>query len=412
MAGIATGVFKKLAIKKQTAVKTKAPAGAAGTARYMRRVTSTLNLTKASYQSGEILESQQRRDVRHGVRAVAGSISGELSVGGYQLPMESVLRQVAQAVATTGAQTNITAAQVLPNGGTFTRAAGSFLTDGFKIGDVVTHSGWTAPALANNAHNFIIVGLTATVMTVMAIDGVPVVAKASGDGVTIVQAGKKTWIPQSGQTRDYYTIEHWFGDIGQSEQFVDCVFTGFTASLPPTGMATIELPVMGLNMDTGQVEYFTAPAASPTGGILAAVNGALIINGQVAAVVTGLTIVVNGNYSAPGGVIGSNVDPDIFPGPIDVTGQITALFVDAVMRDLFLNETESSLVVALTANNNPNSPFTAFNMSRVKFNGSDKDDGTAGLTLTVPYVALENVNGGAALANLQTTLSVQDSAFA
>lgn len=412
MAGIATGVFKKLSLKKQTAVKSKAAAGAAGTARYMRRVTSTLDLNKATYQSGEILESQQRRDTRHGVRSVAGTISGELSVGGYQLPMESVLRQTSQNVVTTGAQTNITAAQVAPNGGTFTRGAGSFLTDGFKIGDVVTASGWTAPALANNAHNFMIVALTATVMTVIGVDGVPVVAKAAGDGVTIVQAGKKTWIPQSGQTRDYYTIEHWFGDIGQSEQFVDCVFTGFTASLPPTGMATLELPVMGLNMDTGQAEYFTSPAASPTGGILASVNGVLVINGAVAAVVTGLTIVVNGNYSAPGGVIGSNVDPDIFPGPIDVSGQITALFVDTVMRDLFLNETESSLAVALTATNAPNSPFTAFVMSRVKFNGSTKDDGTAGLTLTIPYVALENTGGGAALANLQTTLSVQDSAWA
>lgn len=412
MPGIATGVFKKLAIKKQTAVKTKAPAGAAGSAQYMRRVTSTIDLAKAAYQSQEILESQQRRDSRHGVRSVAGTISGELSVGGYQRPMESVLRQTAQNVVTTGAQTNITAAQVLPNGGTFTRAAGSFLTDGFKIGDVVSQSGWTAPALANNAHNFIITALTATVMTVMAVDAVPVVAKAAGDGVTIVQAGKKTWIPATGQTRDYYTINHWFGDILQSEEFVDCVFTGFTVSLPPTGMATVEFPVMGLDMQTGTAEYFTAPAASPTGGILASVNGELIINGVVAAYVTGLTIVVNGNYTAPGGVVGSNVDPDIFPGPIDVTGQVTALFTDTTMRDLFLNETEATLVVVLTANNNANSPFTSFVMSRMKYNGATKDDGTAGLTLTMPYVALENINGGAALANTQTTLSIQDSAWA
>lgn len=411
MAGIATGVFKKLALKKQAGVKQKAAAGAAGTAQYMRRVTSTIDLTKANYQSAEILESQQRRDSRHGVRSVAGTISGELSVGGYQRPMESVLRQTAQVVATTGAVNTIIAAAVGPNGGTFTRGAGSYLADGFKIGDVVAAAGWTAPALANNAHNFIIVALTALVMTVIAVDGVPVVAKAAGDNVTIVQAGKKSWIPQSGQNRDYYTIEHWFGDIGQSEQFVDCVFTGFTASLPPTGMATLELPVMGLNMETGLAEYFTAPAASPTGGILAAVNGALIINGAIAAVVTGLTIVVNGNYTAPGGVIGSNVDPDIFPGPIDVSGQITALFVDAVMRDAFLNETESSIAVVLTANSNANAPFTAFVMSRIKFNGSTKDDGTAGLTLTVPYTALENVNGGAALPDLATTLSVQDSAW-
>lgn len=412
MAGIATGVFKKLAIKKQLGVKQKAAAGAGGTARYMRRVSSTLDLAKASYQSAEILESQQRRDVRHGVRSTAGTISGELSVGGYQQPMESVLRKTAVVAIDTGVVNTIAAAAIAPNGGTFTRGAGSYLADGFKIGDVVRAAGWTAPALANNAHNFMIVALTALVMTVIGVDGVPVIAKAAGDNVTISQVGKKAWIPETNQSRDYYTIEHWHADIEQSEQFVDSVFTGFTASLPPTGMATIEFPVMGLNMETGQAEYFNAPAASPTGGILAAVNGALIINGAVAGLVTGLTIVVNGNYSAPGGVVGSNVDPDIFPGPIDVTGQVTVLFADVVMRDLFINETESSIAVALTANNNANSPFTAFVMSRVKFNGATKDDGTAGLTLTMPYVALENINGGAALPDLQTTLSIQDSAWA
>jgi hypothetical protein len=407
---IATGVFKKLSLKRQTALNTVAPSGGAGTAQYMRRVTSTLDLSKATYTSAEILASQQRRDFRHGVRKVSGSISGELSVGGYQKPFESIMRQLVQVAATTGAIITVTAATTGTNTGTFTRSAGSFVTDGFKIGDVVNWSGWATTGVPNNAHNMMITALSATVMTVITLDGVAIGAKAAGDSVTAVLAGKKTWIPASGQTRDYYTIEHWFADIAQSEQFTDCVFTGATIQLPPTGMATVEFPVMGLNMVTGVAEYFTTPAAPPTGGILAAVNGVLMVGGAAVATVTGMNITINGNYSSPGGVVGSNVDPDIFPGVVDVSGQITVLFQNATYRDMFVNETEAAIAVALTASNAANAGFTSFVMSRCKFGGATKDDGTAGLTLTMPFTALERVDGSTV--DLATTISIQDSAFA
>lgn len=406
---IATGVFKKLSFKKQPALNTKAPAGAGGTAQYMRRVTSTLDLNKATYQSAEILASQQRRDFRHGVRSVKGSISGELSVGGFQKPFESIMRQAVQAAATTGAIITVTAAVTAGAQGTFTRSDGSYITDGFKIGDVVNWSGWATTGVPNNAHNMIIIALTATVMTVQTLDGVAIGAKAAGDNVTCVVAGKKTWVPQTGHTRDYYTIEHWFSDIAQSEQFSDCVFTGATIQLPPTGMATVEFPVMGLDMQTGVAEYFTTPAAAPTGGILAAVNGVLLVAGVPVATITGMTITLNGNYSAPGGVVGANVDPDIFPGVLECTGQITVLFQNATYRDMFVNETEASVAVALTASNAANAGFTAFVMPRVKFGGASKDDGTAGLTLTMPFTALERVDGSTV--DLPTTISIQDSAF-
>lgn len=407
---IATGVFKKLSLKRQTALNTKAPSGGAGTAQYMRRVTSTLDLNKATYQSAEILASQQRRDFRHGVRSVKGSISGELSVGGYQKPFESIMRQVVQVAATTGAIVTVTAAVTTGAQGTFTRSAGSFITDGFKIGDVVNWSGWATTGVPNNAHNMIIIALTATVMTVQTLDGVAIGPKAAGDSVTCVVAGKKTWVPQTGHTRDYYTIEHWFSDIAQSEQFSDCVFTGATIQLPPSGMATVEFPVIGLDMQTGTAEYFTTPAAAPTGGILAAVNGILLVGGVAVATITGMTITINGNYTAPGGVVGANVDPDIFPGVLEVTGQITVLFQNATYRDMFVAETEASIAVALTASNAANAGFTSFVMPRCKFGGASKDDGTAGLTLTMPFTALERIDGSAV--DLPTTISIQDSAFA
>lgn len=408
---IATGVFKKLSLKKQAALGTIAAAGAGGSARYMRRVTSTLDLAKAGYQSAEINTSQQVRDFRHGVRSVAGSISGELSVGGYQLPIESVLRKTAVIGGTTGVVANITIASSGAGtfAGTLTRAAGDYIAEGFKVGDVVRQTGGSQAA--NNAHNFLITALTALVMTVRTLDSTDLVAQGAAAGVTIAVAGKKTWVPAAGQTRDYYTIEHWYSDIGESERFVDCVFTGFNIGLPATGMATIEFPVMGLNMQTGAAEYFTTPAAAPVGPILAAANGALVVNGTVVADVTAMNIAVAGGQSSPGGVVGSNVDPDIFPGVLTATGSLTVLFRSVALRDLFLNETEFGVYAAFTGDNSAGAGFTAIAMPRVKATGNTKDDGQAGLSQTIPFQALENFAGGAGVNSEATTISVQDSAF-
>ncbi|MEI6439067.1 MAG: phage tail tube protein [Alphaproteobacteria bacterium] len=407
---IAVGVKKTLAFKKQSALGTIA-SGGASTGQYMRRVTSTIDLSKATFKSNEILVSQQRRDFRHGVRSVSGSVSGELSVGGYQSFFESFLRQTVQAAATSGAQTNITSAVTSGAAGTFTRAAGSYLTDGFKIGDVVQWTGWATTGTANNSHNFLITNLTALVMTVLALDGVAVGAKAAGDSVTCTLVGKKTWVPASGHTRDYYTIEHFYSDISQSEVFTDCVITSAKLNVSPTDMAKVEWGIMGLNMTTAASAYFSSPTAAPTGAITAGVNGSLIIGGAVVAYVSSLTLDMEGSYTVPGGVVGANVDPDIFPGGFDVSGQMTLFFVDATYRDIFVNETETSATLVLTGNNTASAPFMAITMSRIKFGGATKDDGEKGILLTVPFTALENVNGGAAVANLQTTISIQDSSF-
>ena len=408
---IAVGVRKTLAFKKQTALGAIA-AGGASTGQIVRRVTSTIDLSKNAIKSNELLSSQQRRDYRHGVRAVSGSVAGELSIGGYQAFFESMLRQGVQTAATTGALITVAAAVTTGAQGTFTRSAGSYLTDGFKIGDVVRWTGWATTGAPNNAHNFLILNLTALVMTVVSLDGVAVGPKAAGDSVTCVLVGKKTWVPASGHTRDYYTMEHWYGDIGLSEYFTDCVIASAKVDLKPNDMAKIDWSVMGLNMLTGTSAYFTSPTAPTTGAITAGVNGVLTVSGQRVAIVTSLSLDIDGNFSAPGGVVGSNVDPDLFPGPIDVSGQATLFFDDATFRDIFLNETEVAMTVVLTGSNAANADFVSFTMSRVKFGGATKDDGEKGITLTVPFTALENTNGGAALANLQTTISVQDSLFA
>jgi hypothetical protein len=403
---IATGVFKKLSYKKQSALGTKAT----GTgAQYLRRVTSTIDLKKETYESAEIRPSMMKADMRHGMRSVSGNISGELSVGTYKDFMAAALRKAFVAGSTTGALATVTAATTGGAAGTFTRSSGSYLTDGFKVGDVVRWTGWASPATANNTHNFLITALTATVMTVIALDGVAVVAKAAGDSVTGTVVGKKAYVPASSHTRDYFTIEHWFSDVAQSEQFVDCVIGGMNVRLPGSGMATVEFPVMGLSMDTGTAEFFTTPTAATSGAVLAAVNGAVYVSGAPVGLITSMDFDVNGNHTTPDGIVGTNVAPDIFPGSVTVSGNMTVLFQDAVMRDYFRNETEVSICAAFVGGSTAAADFIAFTMPRVKVGSADKDDGEKGLTLTMSFVALENTAGGAGTSSEATVISVQDS---
>lgn len=406
MSSLASGSFKQLLYKKQSGLGTKATTGSA---QLLRRVTSTVDKKRANYTSKEIRPSMQRSDMRLGVVAVDGTISGELSPGTYGDFMSSMLRQAWQAAVVGSALTDVTAAVTVGAAGTFTTAGGNFLTQGFKVGRVIRWTGWTAPATANNAHNFLITALTATVMTVIALDGVAVVAKASGDSVTATDAGKSTWIPSSGHTRDYYTIEHNFADIVQSEQFKDCVMSQMDLKLPPTGMATVDFLVMGIDMDTSTSAYFVSPTGATSAGILAAVNGALFVGTTQVGLITGLNITAKGNFTTVGGVVGSNLEPDITPGSIDVSGQATVVFSDNVMRDHFLNEDEVSMVAAFTTKNTPTADFQAFSFPRLKFTGASKDDGEKSLIMTMPFTAIENVLGGTGTATVESTIAIQDS---
>ena len=58
----------------------------------LRRTSSTLSLTKETYQSAEVRTDRQIGDYRHGVKRVTGSINGELSPGTYWDFVEAVLR--------------------------------------------------------------------------------------------------------------------------------------------------------------------------------------------------------------------------------------------------------------------------------------------------------------------------------
>ena len=406
---IAAGLFKQLAYKVETTFGV-APGQSGG--QLLRRVQSTIDLSKESYAANEKRTDFQIADFRHGVRSIAGQITGELSPKTYAELFGVLLKRDFAAVAPiTGLSVTIAGAGPY----TLTRAAGDFLTGGVKVGDVIRLTAGAFNA-ANLNKNLLVTNLTATIATVIVLNGSTLTAEGPIASATVTVIGKKTFIPTTGHTDKSIAFEHWYSDIVQSELFLGNKIGKASLSLPPSGLATVSFDVMGQDLASvakrGNVaenaQYFTTPSPITSTGTLAAVNGVLRAAGTTVGTVTGLTIEVNTNYTGDP-VVGSNVKPQMFPGKVSVTGQFTAYFDSVTLRDAFVNETEIDLIGVFTSDNTAAADFITTVVPRLKVGSANKDDGDGGLVQTFSFQALLNTAGGTGVSTERTTFAIQDS---
>lgn len=398
---ISKGVNKSVGYKLETTWGT--PAGAVG-GKLLRRVTSNFNLTKENYESAEIRTDYQVADFRHGTRSVDGSISGELSPGSYSDFMQSVVARNFTAVAAIAGLSVTIAA----SGGLFTitRGAGSWLTDGVTVGNVVALTGAGLNA-ANASNNVLVVAMSALVLTVVVLSGTALVAEGPILSVTATVRGKVTYAPLTGHTDDGYTIEEFYSDINQSEVFTGCKVGTLAVSLPTSGLVTADLTFMGKDRAIkGAAQYFTTPTAAGTTGIFASVSGALVVNGVPVSLITQLDMTIERGLEAAN-VVGQNTAADMFTGRIRVNGNFSTYFQDAVFRDYFDNESTVSLVVALSTGPEKNADVISFTIPKIKVGSADKADSEMGIIQSHSFVGLLNSVTTAGLP--ATTIQIQDS---
>ena len=403
---IAQGVFKQIRVKRQSA---KGSLAGTSAGQILRRETATFELQKESYTTeSEITSTQQVKSSRHGVKLVNGAVNGILSPGTYSDILSTILRRDFAAVtAITGA--SITVAGSGPY--TITRAAGSFLTDGIKVGMVVRLTAGAFVA-GNLNKNLFVTAVTALVLTVSVLNASTLTAEGPVATATVTVPGKVTYAPDTGHTNIYWTVEEWYPDAAVSERNLDVKFTQAALSLPGSGNSTVKMSALGLDQTSDTTAYFTAPTAETSTESLAAANGLLLVDGTAVAVVTDLSFDINGNGNAADGVVGTNIRPDIFNGKVMVSGSFSAYFEGGTIPALFRDETATSIVSALAAGSAANADFMTFSMSNVRLNTSTPDDAETGLKRSYSFIALYNAAGGAALANTATSIQVHDSAAA
>lgn len=406
MATKAKGVSKQVAIKKETTFGVLA--GAAG-AKLLRRTSADFNSTRESYQSSEIRVSQQVSDFRLGVKSTDGSLAGELSPGAYTELIQAIMAKDFVAGGTT-ASASITIAG--PSAGlyTVTRATGSFISDSFKVGEVVRLTG-AGLSPANVGNNLLVVNVAALVLTVRLLSATALVAEGPIATVAVASVGKETLMPLTGHTDDSFTLESWYGDIAQSEVHTGLKVGTWGVTTPATGLVTTDFTLMGKGLEqTGTSQYFTSPTALSTTGIVAAVNGAVIINGSTTtACVTSFDFSVD-RAMEPSQCIGSESAEAIFTGTQTVTGNISLYLEDGVVRDLFENETATTLVLALATGEEKTAGVMTFVLPRVKFSSFTTSDTDLGIVATAAFTAVENSVTSTGLP--ATTLQVVDTSVA
>ncbi len=404
----ATVAYKAYATGAITA-NTKATSSsdpAASGGQFLRRVSSSLKLQKDTYKSNEIRQDRQKLDYRHGFARVTGSISGEYSPATYFDFIEASCRGT-KASPITASQTDFTSVSASASGSSFTFAAGDAVTKGFRVGMVIRFGSLSVSA--NNTSNFVITSITGS-QRVLGV--VPAPSDMTADSsFTVASIGKSIIVPSSSFVSRKFAFEHDFTDIDFSHLFTECRIGGFGLKLPATGMATIDIPVMGRDMElysAGSAPFFTAPTAAGTTGIFAAVNGLLQVGGSTVGVVTGLDITMNLNPSSQA-VVGQNFAPEIFLGPADVTGTITAMLQDNTLVADFKNESEISILAYLTTTSAVNSPANTIYLPRIKVGDAPVAvTGDGAQLLNIPFQALKSTATTSSTGIDATTIQVCD----
>jgi hypothetical protein len=410
---LAEGVSTRIAYKFYTdpkivpgvpAISTADPGSTGG--QILRRVASTLAFTKDTYQSNEIRSDYQIADFRHGVRRVAGNVSGELSPLTYMDMFEASFRSN-WTDPVTSSNTVLTSMTADHTASTLTFGGGDPVVAGLKPGMGIKFTGLTATA--NNGTTFVITGFSGTSNRTVAVLPAPTTA-ASESTFTLSSTGSSLIIPSTGFVRRKVAVEKYSSDVDIALLYTECRVGGFNLQMPATGMSTIEFNFTGRDMEiyeTAAAPFFTAPAAPSSTHLLAAVNGLLRISGQTVAVITAMNI-QNAITLTGDPVVGSNLVPEIFAGRNVITGQMTAFFQDAVLLNDFKNETEIDALAYLTTASTPGAPAMSFYLPRIKLGGADvATTGEQGQMITIPYQALKYE--GAAAGVPQTTMQIWDS---
>lgn len=309
-----------------------AASGSGGLGLRHRSGSAGLAMSKAMIRSGEIRADGQSTRGRHGSRTVSGSYQTELSVGSLDTLIAAALRAswTGSIAITQAAMTSITTTT-----STIVAAGGSWITQGVRVGDMVSLTGFATSA--NNGKWFRVTGVTASTISVA---GTPLTEDASPDSSFTLTVAKSVVQATTAPTETYFTFEQYYADLDKSLLFIDCKPNKLTIACQPDAPVVVTLGLLGLDASTvsgGSAPSLTSPTYTTTLPLVLA-DGSIRHLGADVVDFTAFTVDVDLGGSAPP-VLAPN-PPDVFLNNAKVTGSVSGLFTDFDQFDAFDNETQ------------------------------------------------------------------------
>lgn len=362
--------------------------------RFRPNASGGLKLARATIQPNEIRSDGQTSMGRYGSRSVSGGYSADLSVGTFDTLIEAAMRGTwVAAVPITQATTfggSAALTSVTTGANTIVAAAGSWILQGVRVGDVIRPTG--LPDAANNSRNLRVTGVTALIITVAE----TLIVNAAPDTSFTITISKKLSQPAV-PVRRSFTFEEYDQDVDLTEQYTGVRISSMHITGAPDGMCTIEFGGVGADMTpltTGTSPFFTAPALS-TSIALTIADASIRYAGADIVTLTAFDLTYDLRASTQP-VIGSLVTPDVFENPAQVSGSITGIRSDFSNVTRALAETELELQVMLVEPESEPKDFLSVWLPRIKITVPDKGFGGDGAMLeTMPFMVgpKENTTG-------------------
>ena len=192
-----------------------------------------------------------------------------------------------------------------------------------------------------------------------------------------------------------FRLQRGFTDVGQYHWFPGCVVNSWSMSVAPNAIVTSTFNIIGETMETGTSANLVGASDKASNAPFDSFSGFIREGGtgtaNEIAVVTGLDLNLNNNIEALQ-VIGMNKAAGLADGRAIIDGTLTAFFVDSVMLNKFLNETESVLNFQLQDDVGNTLEFL---LPRIKYSGGDISvDSEAPVTVSMPFQALYDTATG------------------
>ena len=225
------------------------------------------------------------------------------------------------------------------NPDTITRASGSFVTDGFKEGDLVTVTG----SVSNNFTYTIATGGVAA-LTLTLVAGDTVVGEASVSCTLTTERERL----KAGTTRKFFTYEVSYLDTTtvEYEYFYGLEVNTATITIPTSGEVYADFEMIGLTAGAGTTQVPTSPnytAAAETAPMAGSVSGSSLKEAAaVQAGVENITITLNNNRAAKFQV-GDQFASHVEEGDFDAEMTMGIYFIDSTMQAKYLAGTRTDI---------------------------------------------------------------------
>jgi len=355
----------------------------AGTYTEIRTTGADFNHVMTTAASAEVRSDRQVPDLVEIGGSAVGSLPFELSETEYDPFMAAIL-------GTTFTVTTMTAAnlQAIAASSTIVRATGSFLTDGFVVGQWVKTTGFTAAA---NNGIFLITALTATIMTVF--PTATLVDEVSTAGRSI--SGK---FARNGTTPVSYVFEEQDLDLNIYNFFNGMRVSQMDLSFATQAILTGTFALMGKGGSvSGASPLGTTVTPAQTGSVMNATanvgtiyEGTIVPPSTVPAVLTtalkSVALTVTGNLrNQP--AIANKSGVGIGYGSLGITGTLVAYFDSITLRNKFFSHVVSGLSLRVTSV----TPKTyIFTLPKLYFSDGNKQQVTINndLLISLPFTAV------------------------